>query len=291
VFGSGTTSGIYTFHYSTVSGCDSTVTLNLKIIPLTLELEILQIEDICADEDSLRIEYDIIEGSVKFISVVFDEKAQQQGLEQVIKRNANGSSIAVPLPENIRPDNYSAVAIFENYSLSKEIPFEFNILYSNSIMQQKWNNVIAIKNISFNGGYDFSDYRWYLNDEEITSSINRGSYIYTGENEKLQFEQQYRALLTRAGEDYAVFTCPLIPYEQIALTEYPTVVTESKQVVVFSIKSGASVKVWTANGLMCGSAVQSDASKRIAIPLRTGFYFVEILESDGRRFVEKVIIY
>jgi hypothetical protein len=62
-------------------------------------------------------------------------------------------------------------------------------------------------------------------------------------------------------------------------------------VIIFPVKSGASVKIWTASGLMLGRTIQSSASDRITVPLNAGFYFVEILESDGRRFVEKVIIH
>ncbi|MDR1739472.1 MAG: hypothetical protein LBR45_01775, partial [Bacteroidales bacterium] len=291
VFNMGTSSGTYIFYDSTINGCDSIIILNLTIVPLALELEVLPVADLCGGEDDLTIEYQVTEGAARHISVLFDDSAHAQGVVDIDSQSTSGSSITVPLPSSIRPDSYSARIIFHNYSLSKEFSLEFNILYSSSVMQQKWNNVIALKNATFNGGYDFVDYEWYLNDEEIISQINRGSYIYTGERESLQFGQEYKALLTRRNESYSIFTCPFIPKEQVDINEYPIVVTEGENVIVFPVKSNASVSVWTLKGLPAGKVTQGDNSDRIKIPLEPGFYFIEIMEQDNRRFVEKVIIY
>ena len=48
-----------------------------------------------------------------------------------------------------------------------EFPLDITVYYPSDIFKFKFNNVLAVYNKEYNGGYDFTAYQWYYNGQKI----------------------------------------------------------------------------------------------------------------------------
>ncbi|MDR0830658.1 MAG: DNRLRE domain-containing protein, partial [Prevotellaceae bacterium] len=199
-----TDAGTYKDTVNATSGCDTIVTLNL-IVEDCDKIEINPIGEICADDEFILLTYSVLEGGLDCYSVKFNQKAKNEGFLDIDCEIASGGTIEIPIPQKpspqyVLPDyDYSFTISFElSDGTIENHTFTFDIFYPAWIMEQNWNDVIALQNDRYNGGYKWSAYEWYLNGAQIPNETQ--SYIYIKNGGILAMGQEYRALLTRVSD-------------------------------------------------------------------------------------------
>ena len=221
------------------AGCDSIVTLTLhteeceEICPApTMHLHA---DTVCADHAFLPVHLRLTYGEAVRYAVYFNDAAHEQGFMDVPPTDFHEKDLNLPIPHGIqqtdyvRPDTYLLTIALED-TCGQWHTFEntFTVLYPSWVILQKWNDVLALYNERYNGGYTFSSIRWFhekeIHKEEKPEEIigiqtveeeGRGehhSYIYILPH--LAYGEAYYAELTREDDGKTLCTCRLYPYEK-----------------------------------------------------------------------------
>jgi hypothetical protein len=282
-----TQAGTYTDIKQTQAGCDSIITLNLFTTP-KLKIKLNPISEICADDRGFSIPFNIEQGNPTSYRLQFDNNALAQGFVNDRVQLYSENEVAIDLPNsNVRPDKYSVNLTFEDGSTNcgeDLLSAEFTVKYKESILEQNWEDVIALLNKTYNGGYEFSSYQWYKNGQKIENETR--SYIYLPGG--LDMSAEYCLELTRTGENYSVFTCYMHPANKADIDEAQLIVTNSgrSSVIVKAATSGV-VKVWSIYGYLVDTKYIIDNFCEISFP-SSGMYILEINLDNGTRKVLKV---
>lgn len=187
------------------------------------------VDTICAEEDVIILSYTYTAGAPKMLQLNFSEAAKAQNfidIEQSAAPFAIGvEDIEIPLPtfadttHYVRPDTYTAqLVVTDTCENTITYPVEFTILYPSWIIMQRWNDVLALYNENYNGGYTFSQIRWFNEAGEILSESPHQSYIYQPPH--LDYNQPYWVELTRTDDGKTLPSCPFYPTEQSNETVY-----------------------------------------------------------------------
>ncbi|MDR0371091.1 MAG: hypothetical protein LBH80_04480, partial [Prevotellaceae bacterium] len=256
------------------NGCDGVpVEFTITVKP-PLRISLKELPEICGDASGFFIEYDDASGRVEKYSLKYDKKALQAGFtNQTNITPLRNKLVEVPLPGRVRPDIYTVDIVFEGDKSSETIPVEFVVNYPTSILKQKWNDVISLINSEYNGGYEFSNYEWYINDTKIEDAF--GSYIYISGNE-LDFRSVYRVKLTRVDDGLTLFTCPFIPErrnEEFSI--YPTLVYQGDDITIDVGKDG-EIELWDIFGRKLKNVGLQAGRNKVKAPSNFGSYLLII---------------
>ncbi|MDR0830625.1 MAG: hypothetical protein LBN95_11035 [Prevotellaceae bacterium] len=281
---------------STKFGCDSVVQLKLTVLPAPNVSASPLPAEICGDDVSFTVKYVDIGGgnSVPPTSyfVEFEDKAKAAGFADIATTYfpTGTFDVEIPIPTNVVPDTYECtVTVFDDIFQCIELPFKytFEVYYPTSILQQKWDDVIAVKNSYYNGGYEFTKFEWYHNDALMLGQNN--SYIYLG-NETLQQTDTYYVDLTRT-DGTVMRTCSFHPGEKKPdVSLYPRIVAGDNSVSVYLTKSPAVARIWTTTGILLQSARIKEPQQEIAMPQQTGTYLFELITDDGYREALPIVV-
>lgn len=201
VFGGQTyyNSGDYTITLTNAAGCDSVVTAHARVVTclhMTLDETYLSA---CGDDDNIQIGYTVHRGDVGDAAFVF--RNQQTSLI------SNGTAWTLPLAD-IKPGHYTNAYIAVQDTNCNEIvqlPISIDVLYPSSIFEQKWEDVLAVLNSKYNGGYNVIAYQWYYNDMPIPGATS--SVYYVGPDDTLQPDGKYAVELT-TSDGVRLLSCP-----------------------------------------------------------------------------------
>lgn len=175
---------------------------------------------VCADAATLDIPFEYTSGAPSSYDITFDANALANGFtnqtNQAIPTGA--TSISVPMPPSSgtqysRPNYYSytlRVHQCDNNDLVYSQAIE--VRYPSWLIQQRWNDVLALYNQNYNGGYVFSNIEWYQDGAPAWSSAPYNTYIYQPGG--LNPESEYWAVLTRTLDGLSFCTCPIRPVIQ-----------------------------------------------------------------------------
>jgi hypothetical protein len=291
--------GVYEYGVPSSIGCDSLYfILDLTVLEtLVMKIDNLPIE-ICEDDDMFEVDYRVLEGLVSGYSVRFLDKAKNEGFEDVevlfedgegVEKGASGV-IEMTMPEGVRPDKYEAMLTFYNQDCgNSEVSLPFDVLYSTEVIAQRWNDLLAVKNKDYNGGYEFVSYQWFLNGQPIEGEI--GTQLYVGA-ENLDFNGVYQVLLTRKDDMVPAFTCGLTPREFSAqeLANTGVVIFSKDDVVIAEVRGLAQARVYDLSGMLCATFALTEGENHINTELQSGLYIVQIEYADGDVVLEKLII-
>ncbi|MDR1544548.1 MAG: Ig-like domain-containing protein [Prevotellaceae bacterium] len=295
-----TESGTYTktISVSTVSStdCDTLVTLNLEVIDCN-KIDVEPLGEICANDHFITLKINVTSEDVDCYSIEFSQESQNAGFENILCENLNANSeIEIPIPQNsdttkyVKPDNYLMTLTFM-FSDNRKKTFNilFEILYPKWIIEQNWNDVLALLNSRYNGGYKFSKYEWYLDGAKIPNENK--SFIYIDLNGGiLQMGHQYRAFLTRKDENYGIFTCPFIPEQHTDVSVYPTVVGASTRFSIIA-KSAGKASFFTVTGIkLSENQLVENQQNYISAPNFSGVYILVLEYKDGKKEAEKIVV-
>ena len=154
----------------------------------------------------------------------------------------------------------------------------FTIYYPSSIVTQRWNDVLFLQNAEYNGGYSFSAYQWYKNDEAIAGET--GSYLYVPEG--LDRTAEYRVEVTRSDDGVTTFTCPVVPYDAggASLTLSPNVLAKGAVMKLGSPEKGR-VSVYGVSGVLVEQHELSEGTNLLQAPAQTGYYLLKVNLDNG----------
>ncbi len=264
-------------------GCDSIVTVNLLV---NTSLDISFDTDIwaCADDSAVLIAYEVQSGIASSYSVTFtDNDASAMNVEN---GKPEDEHIEIGLPEGILPGTYAADITFDNADCGDATSrVQIHINYPDSIVVQRWNDVLGVRNSGYNGGYEFAAFQWYKDGQKLEGE--NGPNLY--EEDGLDQGAQYTVLLTRADDGVEAYTCAFIPETFADIEDKPTVTFHSGTVSVKS-ETGCSLRVWSAAGVLMGEYTVGAGTAEIPMSAPAGVYIIETVTNDGTREIQKIII-
>ncbi|MBR6520964.1 MAG: T9SS type A sorting domain-containing protein, partial [Paludibacteraceae bacterium] len=152
---------------------------------------------------------------------------------------------------------------------------------------QRWNDVLAVKNSDYNGGYEFVAYQWFLNGMPLEGFTT--SQYYTGAN--LDFSGDYQVLLTRKDDGVSVFTCSVVPVEfSQGELENTGVVVFANDVINVEIQKAAKCYVYSMSGLLYSVSDLAEGVNIIDMPKEAGIYIMQFNYLDGDVEIRKIVV-
>ncbi len=283
-----TTTGKYTHIVSAQGGCDSLIyILNLTVYE-NIDVTIADFGEICGDDVNFPLSYEINSGTFSSAEIQFGTLAIQAGFENILFTPGE-KSFTIPIPEAVRPDEYEGELVFNIFDcMENRFPFKFTILYPSSIIIQRWNDFLGVSNASYNGGYTFTDFQWFLNGNPIESY--KPSQIYE-EGKELDFNGEYRVLLTRADDGKAILTCPFTPirFNEDDYTAMNTIVYTNEMVIATST-SNAKAVIYNSIGIIIDRYTFTEGETSIKMPSQAGIYTLNIVYDSGKIQNIKIIV-
>ncbi len=273
------TAGTYVYETTNYLGCDSTVTLELDVIDV---LSYLATDDLiaCADDGAIMIPISIEGGSADSLYIKFSDEALAQGFSNDSITYEN-SLLTIYPPTDVKPNIYTFdLTLTDTLCGAMTSPITINIYYPSSIIEQKWNNVLALLNSNYNGGYTFSSYQWYCNGSAIKNAD--GSYYYLGENSKFSTTDEYHVMVTRADDNVTMQSCAINPVKKVDVNDYLTAVTtrvgmgETFTLPQIESESSYTVRIYTSLGSLVSVQRVDNSNATITAPRVQGIYIVSL---------------
>ena len=281
------TDGIYsdTIYHPETNECEIDM-LKLYAIPETRLIE-AYVEDACADNSQYQIKYRYEGARPKTYSLYYDANARMAGFKDVNDAIFTGELYDyIPQYSNdqyLRPDMYNVRIEFNNGTCEPSIhayDLSFMIKYPSWVIEQNWNDVVALLNQDYNGGYVFKEYDWFVNDQQITSETE--SYIYLPQY--LRNGDRVYASLTRQEDNYAICTCPIIikDLSNEIVYEEPVLISISPLMMKIYTPKHTTCTIYDVLGhLIYQTTIDIIGENTIDLPsLPSGVYMLEFKEND-----------
>lgn len=260
------------------------------VINAMLDVRLNPMPEICSGDESFTLNYVVARGSFDTLEIKYGDLAVAAGFDAAdCVTDAGTGSITIGLPDMVRPDVYTATLNFVNRRFgSFELPIEFTVLYSKDVMVQRWNDVIALQNKEYNGGYGFSAYQWYLNGKPVEGYIFASFYT---EGEPLDFSGEYRMLLTRADDGKSIMTCAFTPTE-FADSEYTEVsaVIFGREPIIAEVQRKSTAYLYDLAGVLYAVWDFEPGQNLMQRPSTDGIYLLKLVYEDGTVEVHKVSV-
>ena len=224
----------------------------------------------------------------------FRDTAGHFALEHI---SATSSRLPIRIPQRtpyIRPTGYRVeIDITDTCGTRYQYHLKDSIYvyYPSWIIDQHWNDVLALLNPDYNGRYEFSYYQWYKDGKPIQDETH--DYYYFPAN--LSINSEYKALLTRKDDGYTTFTCPVIIKhidDKSVLAEHyiyvrPSIIPKEDPVIqiISNLKGNYWIYDMAGKVLLSGEFASYDdikAATEVTLPAVQGAYFIYLLPTDRR---------
>ncbi len=292
-----TKTGNFRTKYVSSCGCDSVVTLFLTVANSTIDESI----ELCSG-DNLVFDYAVSDADFTSYRVMFSDAAKAVGFKDIEERELpEGGRIELKSHEisdktdtinPITPGVYEMHVVFyyntdSGVVQSCEHVVELKVLYARETMEQKFDNLITIKNEDCNGGYHFSSFQWYKNGEPLEGEND--SYLYL---DKYNFspDDEFSVGLVRVGETEEILTCILnlvfdtpiddVKFEKIDIASNIVLAGESVLLLCEDIYEECDIKWWSASGVLMGTEIVKGEGMLCSTPKMQGVYLLEINAGD-----------
>jgi hypothetical protein len=194
----------------------------------------------------------------------------------------------------VRPNYNKALLTVNNNVCAKteQAHYEIQLLvrYPSWIIEQNWNDVVALLNENYNGGYRFSKYEWILNDN---TTDNHLSYLYLPTS--LGSGDEVAISLTREGENYAVPSCPIIIYDKSSelVSDYPVLAHPTGvpgQIRIVAQTDGEYALYSTTGTLITTGTYRGGEQYFIQTQLAEGCYLLRLSTATNGVQTKKIIL-
>ena len=281
VYGTDTKTMVDTIPFSNAN-CDSTWVLNLEIYESLIVNPVTDYTWCDGDNDSLHLLWDITRGRTQTVYTRFDNNPADTIFDSEKPKGQYDEAIYVGA---LKPNVYKGTLYFVDLKpeFNVAVDYTLTVNYASSIIAQRWNDILAIKNSDFNGGYAFSHVQWYLNGQPIEQATDFN--YFAGEDNQLLFGQSYQALLTRADDGVQLFTCPFVPTPVAAdISNMPSLVPTNTAMPV----KGQGTAFWYD---MLGRLHHADDydNSSVTSPAAAGYYLL-VLQSDNAHSIHHVMV-
>lgn len=272
--------------------CDIVYALRLHSVQKTYLYSADIAPFICADD----IEYSITprySGTKPDAYTIRYTSATISKNSDIVNANFSSSPIIIPLPigldgDSLRPDSYSGTLEVYNRTCDanpQSIDFTLNIRYPSYIVNQHWNDVIAILNSKYNGGYTFSKYEWYVNDVLLQSFTGSNMYL-----PNLRIGDKVEVGLTREEDNYAILTCPIWIQDlsNMETSEYPivvegTILRNNTQARIIASAEGTYSLYSSTGAIISSGKIPADSETLVNLPPVSGIYFLYVTSNNEPR--------
>ena len=268
------------------TNCAITYILNLEIYESIIASMPNTAYQLCEGDPTLTLVYDIARGRSLRYSYTFDNPALPSEGPVHGQQPKGQYQIDIPVDASLRPDVYtgSLLLVDSMPEFNVTIPFTVSLRYASDVITQRWNDVLAIRNADYNGGYQFDSVQWYVNGMPIEGATD--FVYYTGGNGvQLRFGEEYQALLMRRDDGVKQFTCPFIPAAVAAeVTDMPSLVPPSAPLQM----KGKGTAYWYD---MLGNrhGAQTYDNSEIRTPAAQGCYLL-ILNEENTRAAHRILV-
>lgn len=293
----------YTVKFSNSYDCDSTVNLSLTVIPL-LDVLVDRLAPMCADDGRMSLGYSIQHGDFDSLHISFDDGAHQQGFHDTVIYHNPYAPLTVAKEQftytygnTILPDVYTVQMKFYQHPVCQSDIVDvlsLDIRYSSSILQQKWETSIFLRNKDYNGGYTFTEYQWYKNGQPIPGEAAKKSFWQ--EDGGLDTNAEYCVLLTRASDNVRQFTCSIVPEKRTPVTDVntsewkvPTLVTMGQHVALH-INQSITASLYTPTGMLYSTQALSFDNNTLIMPQQEGCYLLRLIGKDGAIHTRTILV-
>ncbi|MBR4705193.1 MAG: T9SS type A sorting domain-containing protein [Paludibacteraceae bacterium] len=271
-----------THRHTAANTCDSLTTLQL-IVDYSLTVEQMDLESGCSENEQMTLHLQLSR-PVDSVRITFSDDAKRAGLrDSIVYFHAKQGDIFIP-HRRVHPGRFTCeVALVHGTAVLYTTSFAFTLLYPASVLEQAWNDVVAVLTRNYNGGYDFIAFQWYENGEPLTGETH--SYLY----KPLIIGGEYSAMLTEPDGTKAM-TCPLIAMHQEDISLYPTVV-EPRRMLRCYVSEEAELILYDALGRVVARHSLPPGETHILAPGATGVYIACIVtRSDPKERPYKLIV-
>lgn len=290
--------GVYYDSLSTVaSGCDSIYKLVLHNFSHS-DIYSVQVADVCGDNQTLHLVAQYEGQRPEYYNIIYSQEANDQGFKNIIQVPFTTDTIEAPMPNAtpyIHPDYYELTLQLGNYKCPKAVTehtTDFLVRYPSWIIEQNWQDVVAVLNAQHNGGYTFENYEWYVNHQP--ASQNK-SYLYLP---TLRVGDEVELHVMRQGEDYYVPTCPIIIEEQDTYNqEHPTLVTPARvsrhdrQVSLEAQTAATQYYLYDITGrCLLAGVCELGQVQQFELPNVAGSYFLTMIDAENHQQTIHMVI-
>ena len=266
-------------------GCDSVVWDILVNESLVLGID--SVISVCATDDNIIIPY--VEESGKLLQYAINFKDEEMSGVSVDDLLPENGVMIVPMIDGIEPNRYKATLSFGELACGGEdVDILIDVYYPDSVIAQRWNDVLAVRNDIYNGGYEFVDYQWYKNNMPIEGATSSVLYV-EGE---LDFDAEYSVMLTRE-DGVREMVCAINPtkFDDISVKEDAVVVFTSEVSSEVNVKTSesAQARIWSTTGLLIAEYSLDKGDNVLNVANLQGVYLLEFVFEDGNRIIEQII--
>lgn len=278
--------GVYEHNIVSSMGCDSLYyILDLTILE-SLVLDIVLPVEICEDDDVFEIGYEAKSGDVSGYNI---ECADLNIAEEVLFDEDSVVGLVIDLPEEVKPNRYELDITFYNSDCGDlDTTLVIDVLYSKDVIAQRWNDVLALKNSTYNGGYEFIAYQWFLNGNPLDGFI--GSQFYEA-GKDLDFDGEYSVLLTRKEDGVSMMTCTFVP-TQFSDSDLSNVgkLVFTNEIVSVESKQEAKCYIYNLSGLLYSVFDLKEGANMVSMPSREGMYLMVFDYIDREKEAIKIVV-
>jgi len=283
-------------------GCHHFTYLYLYVIPPTVPTA--WADSICADDKSYELFYSYT-GPLDPVaySVYYDDFGHKYGFEDIINEPITTAdqlhTLILPMPwrdddyhKYPRPDYYNIRLTLDNGVCTNpdlcSTDTSIVLSYPSWVTEQRFRDVIAILSTDYNGGYTFSHYQWYRNNQPIPGETLPYLYIPRGLEQDTTW---YHVRVVRVGETQDFQTCPIRIYDDFGtdtiapymgyLSVVPTCISTSNPVMSILSRHEGYYRIYNETGLQLATGVfRPEVTEVTLYGMAPGVYFV-LLDSDA----------
>jgi len=278
--------------------CDSTITVRMTVVP-TISVTVKHEEYSCADNQAVWLSYQLHTGDYDSLRLTFmDSRMQPTKLlnSQTYYHNpyrgemdSSEQVISVSYPATLLPDVYYARLEFFQHRIcgpNQVFVVPVDIRYANSIIEQKWNDVLTLLSAQYNGGYSFTSYQWYCDNQPLADATM--SYLYQPDG--LLLGHNYAVKITRP-DGISQFTCDFIPVDRSdkQVRQYPTLQHQGQQVLIRMMSPG-QFNYFTTLGEKYATYNLPEGTSYVTAPYTSGNYIMRVNYQDGTVDTQQVLV-
>lgn len=266
------------------TNCDTTWILNFEVYEALQAYMPDSVYFLCEDDNMLSIVYAITHGRSLRYSYAFSDGALPSITPVSEIQKKGQETLNIPFNPMPQANVYYGTLLLEDSipDCNVTLPFTLTVNYASSVITQRWNDVLAIRNTDFNGGYTFDSVQWYMGETPIEGATEFN--YYAGDGNTLRFNEPYRALLYRS-DGVQLFTCPFMPtqLDKSVVNDMPTLVPLGAPLHI----QGKGTARWMD---ILGRTEHSETydNSTITTPASAGYYLL-LLQGDEKRSTHSIL--
>ena len=268
----------YLIMLKTIHDCDSAIYLTLTVNE-RIKANVDTVPFICADDEQMFLTFDITAGVYDSLRIRFNTPT----LRDTMIYTPNLAEVAIPYPDTITPGVYQAEITFYQFCCGPYTQIrDIEIRYRSSIVEQKWNDVLTVLSPKYNGGFEFTAFQWYKDDQPLIGETH--SYLY----QPLDQNATYYVELTRA-DGLVMTTCPIQPVYHEQQSEYPSIVPAGQHLPIY-MEQPATIWYYTISGQLYTSFGLPQGYTTLPTPDQKGAFILKAVNARGETQAQVMIV-